>query len=235
MTNDIEIIPKIPEINLYKREQIRKKYKDIKIENLRKKLIEKEISEIQSTPRINNKSKRITKNNLPIYERLEEIEKKKKLSIQKIKDLIIKEDEINEITINQKCEKSFDKNIFDKWLILNNDWKKKKNGKIEKIRNNLNKQKENEENFIFKPIIDKYSQKLFNQNQKISKTPVIERLCKKNEHKEAFIKKEEEERSLSFIPEINKEYQIRNQYYDFMDEDQAELYYELKERLENEK
>ena len=54
---------------------------------------------------------------------------------------------------------------------------------------------------------------------------------KKNNNKEVLIKKEKS--ALSFIPKINKEYQIRNQYYDFMEEDQAELFHELKEKLEN--
>ena len=39
-------------------------------------------------------------------------------------------------------------------------------------------------------------------------------------------------RNLSFIPEINKEYKIINQYYNFMEEDQAELYNELKDQVE---
>ena len=231
ITNDSEYIPKIPAINIYKREQIYKKNKEMKIENLRQKIIEKEISEIQDTPKINDNSKRISKNNLPIYERLEEIEKKKTLDLKKIKDIMIKENEINETTINQKCEKNFDKNNFNKWLILNSEWNKKKNGKIEKLKDSINNELENDENFNFIPVIDKNSEKIFNKNENLSKSHLIDRLLKKNNNKEALIKKEKS--ALSFIPKINKEYQIRNQYYDFMEEDQAELFHELKEKLEN--
>ena len=157
---------------------------------------------------------------------------KKQSGIQKIKNLIIKENEINETTINQKCEKYFDKNKFDKWLSSNDKWNKQKNYKVNKIKEKLNQQKLKDENFKFKPTIDKNSEKLFNKNKKLSKSPVIDRLFQKNNNKELLIKKEEMKRNLSFIPEINKEYKIRNQYYNFMEEDQAELYNELKDQVE---
>ena len=96
----------------------------------------------------------------------------------------------------------------------------------------LNQQKLKDENFNFKPTIDKNSKKIFNKNKKLSKSPVIERLCKKNNSKELLLKEEEIKKNLSFIPEINKEYKISNQYYNFMEEDQAELYNELKEQVE---
>jgi hypothetical protein len=49
-----------------------------------------------------------------------------------------------------------------------------------------------------------------------------------------LIKKIEEEEMLSFRPDINKNYQIRNEYYEFMEDDQAEIYNELKEKIEKE-
>ena len=232
MTQDFEPKFEKPGVNLYKRSQIYKANKEIKTENLRRKLKEKENSEIILQPKIDSKSKRIAKYNLPIYERLDYIEMKKQSDIQKIKNLIIKENEINETTINNKCEKNFDKKKFDKWLSSNDKWNKQKNNKVKKIKEMLNQQKLKDENFNFKPIIDKNSQKIFNKNKKLSKSPVIDRLCKKNNSKELLIKEEEIKKNLSFIPEINKEYKISNQYYNFMEEDQAELYNELKEQVE---
>ena len=232
LTKNLEHKFEKPGINLYKRSQIYKANKELKTENLRRKLKEKENSEIQLKPKIDNKSKRLAKYNLPIYERLDYIEMKKQSGIQKIKNLIIKENEINETTINQKCEKYFDKNKFDKWLSSNDKWNKQKNYKVNKIKEKLNQQKLKDENFKFKPTIDKNSEKLFNKNKKLSKSPVTDRLFQKNNNKELLIKKEEMKRNLSFIPEINKEYKIRNQYYNFMEEDQAELYNELKDQVE---
>ena len=221
----------IPGIKLYKREQKYKENKKIKMENLRRKIKEKEYSEIQNTPIINDKSKKITKNNLPIYERLKFIERKKQSDIKKIKDLIIKENEINETTINNKCNKIFNKNNFDKWLLSNKKWNKQKNDKIEKIKDILNKQKLSDENFNFIPTINKNSERLFKNNEKLSKSPVIDRLFKIN-NRDLFIQKEEAKKNLSFIPEINKDYQIKDQYYNFMEEDQAEIFNELKEEVE---
>ena len=221
----------IPGIKLYKREQKYKENKKIKMENLRRKIKEKEYSEIQNIPIINDKSKKITKNNLPIYERLKFIERKRQSDIKKIKDLIIKENEINETTINNKCNKIFNKNNFDKWLLSNKKWNKQKNDKIEKIKDILNKQKLSDENFNFIPTINKNSERLFKNNEKLSKSPVIDRLFKIN-NRDLFIQKEEAKKNLSFIPEINKDYQIKDQYYNFMEEDQAEIFNELKEEVE---
>ena len=201
------------------------------MENLRRKIKEKEYSEIQNTPIINDKSKKITKNNLPIYERLKFIERKKQSDIKKIKDLIIKENEINETTINNKCNKIFNKNNFDKWLLSNKKWNKQKNDKIEKIKDILNKQKLSDENFNFIPTINKNSERLFKNNEKLSKSPIVDRLFKIN-NRYLFIQKEEAKKNLSFIPEINKDYQIKDQYYNFMEEDQAEIFNELKEEVE---
>ena len=221
----------IPGIKLYKRAQKYKENKKIKMENLRRKIKEKEYSEIQNIPIINDKSKKITKNNLPIYERLKFIERKRQLDIKKIKDLIIKENEINETTINNKCNKIFNKNNFDKWLLSNKKWNKQKNDKIEKIKDILNKQKLSDENFNFIPTINKNSERLFKNNEKLSKSPVVDRLFKIN-NRDLFIQKEEAKKNLSFIPEINKDYQIKDQYYNFMEEDQAEIFNELKEEVE---
>ena len=90
------------------------------------------------------------------------------------------------------------------------------------------------EKYDFKPKIDKNSEKIFYNTHKLSKSPVIERLLKAKDHKDSIIKKIEEEEMLSFIPDINKDYEIKNEYYDFMDDDQAEIFNELKEKIENE-
>ena len=82
---------------------------------MRKKKNDEEMMEVQHIPKINDLSRKITKNILPIYKRLSAIKMKKKLNIEKIKNLIIKEKEINEKSINDKCPK----NNFDKKIIIN--------------------------------------------------------------------------------------------------------------------
>ena len=106
--------------------------------------------EVQQIPKINDISRKITKNNLPIYKRLGDIEMKRKLNAEKIKNLIIKEKEINENTINDKCAKNnFHKKNFNKWLLSNENWKIQKNLKMEKMKNLINQEKIESEKFIF--------------------------------------------------------------------------------------
>ena len=211
--------------NIYKRGQMFKAKTDLKIEKLRKKLLDKENSELTNTPKINNKSKKLTKYNLPIYERLNEIEKKKQSDIQRIKNLIIIENDIDENTINQKNGKNFNKKNFDKWLKRNNNWYRQKKNKIEKIKDKLNKEEFNNKSFTFIPKIDDNSERIFNKNQKLSKSPVVERLFNKSKTK--ILKNEESKKFPKFIPNINKEYQISREYFNFMEENQVELYNKL--------
>ena len=236
--NYIELIEfkekKNPGERIYIRELLLKQKNEEKLEEMRKMKNYEEMMEVQQIPKINDISRKITKNNLPIYKRLGDIEMKRKLNAEKIKNLIIKEKEINENTINDKCAKNnFHKKNFNKWLLSNENWKIQKNLKMEKMKNLINQEKIESEKFIFKPKIDKNSEKIFNSNNN-SKYPVVERLYKAKEEKDSLIKKKEDEELLSFRPEINKDYQIRNQYYEFMEEDQAEIYNELKEKIENE-
>ena len=70
--------------------------------------------------------------------------------------------------------------------------------------------------------------------KKLSKSPVVDRLFKKNNNKELILEKEQSKKIRKFLPEINKEYKISKSYYNFMEEDQAELYNELREKIKKE-
>ena len=160
---------------------------------------------------------------------------KKKINTQKIKELIISETEITVNTINDKCSKNvFDLKSFNDWYLSNENWYNKKNLKIEKIKNIINQEKAENEDYNFKPTIDKNSEKIFYNRYIYNKYSVLDRLNKAKETKESSIKKIKEEELLPFKPDINNNYQIRNKYYEFMEEDQAEIYQELKEKIENE-
>jgi len=235
----IEVNDCIDKINpgmvIYKRDLLLKEQKEKKLEDMRKRKIEVEMSEMQGVPKINDNSKKIAKNNIPIYKRVNEIENIKKVNTEKIKELIIKEKDITANTINDKCAKNiFDKDNFNKWLLLNENWNLKKNIKMEKLKNTINQEKMESEDFQFKPQINKNSEKIFYNNYIYSQYPVIERMSKAKEHKEASIKKIQDEELLSFRPDVNKDYQIRNKYYEFMGEDQVEIYNDLKEKIKNE-
>ena len=223
-----------PGTKVYERQLILKEKKEKKLQEIRKRKDEDELAEIQNIPKIDEISKKITKNNIPIYKRLNEIEKKRKINAEKIRNIMISENEINESTINKKCEKNFDKKNFNKWLLSNMTWNLKRNLKMEKMKNLLDEEKIENENFEFKPKIDKNSERIFYKSNNCSKSPVVKRLTKSKENRDSLIKKIEEEEMLSFRPDINKNYQIRNEYYEFMEDDQAEIYNELKEKIEKE-
>jgi hypothetical protein len=224
-----------PGAGVYNREMLLKKKTERKINEMRKQKMEEEMSEIQKKPKINENSKKLSKNNLPIYKRLKEIEIKKKINEQKIKEFIISENEITQTNINDKCQKTtFDELSFRNWYLLNENWNRRKNLKIEKLKNIINQENLEDESFTFKPAINKNSEKIFYNNYIYSQYPVIERMSKAKEHKEASIKKIQDEELLSFRPDVNKDYQIRNKYYEFMGEDQVEIYNDLKEKIKNE-
>ncbi len=102
------------------------------------------------------------------------------------------------------------------------------------MKNKINQEKIEEESFTFKPVINKNSEKIFYKSYIYSKYPVIDRLLKAVETKQESINKIKNKESFNFIPNVNKQYTIRENYYEFMKENQAELFNELKEKLENE-
>ena len=65
---DIQI--RRPDGDIYTREMEFKRKKELKLEQIRKKEMEEEMSELQYRPKINNTSKKMTKNKTPIYKRL---------------------------------------------------------------------------------------------------------------------------------------------------------------------
>ena len=191
--------------------------------------------EVKKIPKIDEISAKIAKNNLPIYRRVKEIENKKKLNKQKIKDFIIRENEITETSFINRCLKNtYDDLTFRNWYLSNENWYLKKILKNEKMKNKINQEKIEEESFTFKPVINKNSEKIFYKSYIYSKYPVIDRLLKAFETKQESINKIKNKESFNFIPNVNKQYTIRENYYEFMKEDQAELFNELKEKLENE-
>jgi hypothetical protein len=221
-----------PFMDIY-RELLLKDKKEKKLEEMRKKEIEEEMLEVRKLPMINELSRKISKNNLPIYRRNNDM--KKNMKTDKFKEIIITEKEITENTINDKRfdKNSFNKKNFDKWLLSNQSWIMKKNSKIEKIKNSIDQEISEVEDFTFKPNIDKNSEKIFYENCLYSKYPVVERLLLPKESSTSLNKSKYEENFPKFVPEINKNYHIRDNYYEFMGENQAEIFKELKEIINN--
>ena len=206
------------------------KKKELKLEEIRKKEIEEENSELTYKPKINKKSEKLTKNKMPIYKRLKQIEIEKNIKMEKIKENIDKDEKNKNLDIIQNFNQKnkFNEEDFKNWLISNENWKVKKINKLNNLKNEVKKEQEfNEEGpFQFIPKINKNSEKLFKSNYILASVPASERLCYGTETKEDYSKRIQNKEKLDFIPEINKNFPISEKYYDFMKEDQFQIYYE---------
>ena len=223
-----------PFMDIYNRELLLKYKKEKKLEEMRRQELADEMLEVRKMPMINELSRKISKNNLPIYRRNNEMKNRKNNRTDKIKEIIITEKEITENTINDRrfAKNNFNKKNFDRWLMSNQSWIMKKNSKIEKIKNSIDEEISEVEDYTFKPNIDKNSEKIFYQNCLYSKYPVVERLLLPKESS-SLNKSKYEEILPTFVPEINRNYHIRDNYYEFMGENQAEIFKELKEIINN--
>ena len=238
--NNIKLSHK--EDDIYTREMALMKKKELKLEEMRKKEMEEENSELTYKPKINKKSEILSKNKMPIYKRLKQIEIEKNIKMEKIKENISKDEKNKNINLNNDNTNIIQKNKFNEedfknWLISNENWNAKKINKLNNIKNEVKKEQEFTEEgaFQFKPRINKNSEKLFKSNYILASIPACERLCYGTETKEDFSKRIQNEEKLDFIPEINKNYPISDKYYDFMKHDQFQIYYENMQRNKNKK
>ena len=238
--NNIKLSHK--EDDIYTREMALMKKKELKLEEMRKKEMEEENSELTYKPKINKKSEILSKNKMPIYKRLKQIEIEKNIKMEKIKENISKDEKnkninLNNDNINNNQKNKFNEEDFKNWLISNENWNAKKINKLNNIKNEVKKEQEFTEEgaFQFKPRINKNSEKLFKSNYILASIPACERLCYGTETKEDFSKRIQNEEKLDFIPEINKNYPISDKYYDFMKQDQFQIYYENMQRNKNKK
>ena len=220
-----------PGEKIYRKSLLLQKRKEKKLAKMRQKFLDEEMSEVHTTPKINKMSRKMSKNNLPIYKRVDEIKYKKKLDTERIKAEITSEHEY-ETTLNEKIPKTYyNEQKFNTWLINNSTWNNNKNAKMERLKQMMEQDKMDKEIYKFHPTINKNSEKIFYSKNDYAKYPIVERLYIIREPNDVHIKKIQLETIPSFKPEINKNYQIRNKYYEFMEEDQAQIYNDLKEKI----
>jgi len=215
IVNNCDLKINKPDGDLYSREMDFKRKKERKLEIKRQKEAEEIMSELTYKPKINNISKKLTKNKTPIYKRLKEIEIEKNNKLEKMRENINKKENIN----NKKNKTKFNEGDFNQWLVSNEKWNEKKENKINNIKQEIKKKEDlKNENLNFHPKINKNSVKIFKSNHSLSSIPVSDRLCYNKETKD------KENDKLTFAPEINKYYQISDKYYKFMEEDQFQIY-----------
>ena len=212
--------------NVYEKEMALKIKKEIKLEQLRQEKIKKELSEMKNKPTINKTSIKMSKNNIPIYKRLNEINEHYKENLNKIREEMNFEKEMREIEKYDNIYKNNDKYNeplnFNKWINKNNEWENQRKMKLELLKDEI-EEFEGDDELKFKPEINKNSERIVrSKGEDFSKRIFVSR-----DNKNSFVQKHLKDNKPTFTPKINKKFKIRNDYYNFMNENQVEIYYQL--------
>ena len=112
---------------------------------------------------------------------------------------------------------------FDEWVQKNERWDYERKVKLQHLKEEIKEFETEADELKFKPEINKKSELIVKSKGK----PLSVRLSYIEETREDFAKRKMEEMLPSFKPKINKNYHIGKNYYDFMNEDQVEIYNSL--------
>ena len=213
---------------------ISKNYKNIvnKIKN------KNNIEESKSTSSSINKKKAITP---PLYLRIKDIQQQHNDEIDRLKKKYEYKNNDNssklsesENEYNKSRNKSFSPNNFEKWYNYEKTWQKIKNIKLNLIKNEIeenklfmNKEIKDEE--TFKPKINKKSIALVNKKYDGDFYLRLKNYQQKINNKRKMLKKNFEP---SFKPYINTNFQIKREYYDYIQYDQKLINRDLNYFLE---
>ena len=213
----------VPENNynngdIYHKQMLQRARLNLKLEKLRKQKLQHELNELKSKPSINQKSKMLTKDNIPIYMRVEQITQASHEKRMKIQNEIEQEEDVD---CSFCCGRNYKhERNFDDLIKRNEKFIQDKQYKIQLLKEELDELYSETQDLQFKPKINHKSRSMVKDNYK----NVSERIGKDRDKKEKFIKKKIEESTPSFTPSINKDFKIGKRYYDYMYVDQAEKF-----------
>ena len=202
--------------NIYERGKEKKIEYEQKMNQLREEKEKNEFKNIRNKPKISEGSKRIMENKsqLPLYLRIDQIHEDKINNLSQIKKKFQKEKIIKRNTYRDKFE---DKNLrFNKWFEMSETWDKIKEARlnfikkeIEDIRaiDELNERKEE----TFHPKISKKSEQIF--KEKYSEN--FQERMKQYENNKIYCENKLKKQAMpSFKPNINKNFKIRDEFYE---------------------
>jgi hypothetical protein len=207
--------------NVYEKEMALKIKKEIKLEQLRQEKIKNELREMKKKPTINKTSIKMSKNNIPIYKRLNQINEHYQENLNKIREEMDFEREIKDMESYRLNEK-YTKQDFQNWINRNNQWEKQRKIRLEQLKDEI-EEFEADDELKFKPEINKKSEKIVRNKGE----DFIKRIYISSNNKNNFVQKKLKESQPTFTPQINKNYKIRDKYYDFMNTNQFEIYNQL--------
>ena len=195
--------------------------RDLRLEQIRQNKQKEEMKEIKSKPTIDPKSKVISKRTPNLIKRLDKIEEKTKEKLRKIQSEVM-EEEMSYYSPEMYTNNKIKYNTFEDWISQNEKWNNERREKIARLKEEI-KEFEGDNDLKFKPSINKKSEMIV-QSKGMT---LLERLSYVGESREEYAKRKIEENLPTFTPQINKKYKIRDTYYDFMNENQEEIYNSL--------
>ena len=207
--------------NVYEKEMALKIKKEIRLEQLRQEKIKNELSKMKKKPTINKTSIKMSKNNIPIYKRLNQINEHFQENLNKIREEMDFEREIKDMESYRLNEK-YTKQDFQNWINRNNQWEKQRKIRLEQLKDEI-EEFEADDELKFKPEINKKSEKIVRNRGE----DFTQRIYNSNNNKNNFIQNQLKQSQPTFTPQINKNYKIRDKYYDFMNTNQFEMYNQL--------
>ena len=197
--------------NLYEREMEGKLKKEKKLEMLRNKKKEENLSHIKNRLKINKLSQKINEKKQidikPIQNRAKEIEDKKYLKIDKLKQIYreIAETECSKITSSTQ----YDEKKFDDWLCKQSKWESNKKIKIETAKHENERLETENMKSMYHPNIDKKSEilmrsKVLTSESSKNKESVYDKLYNLKDDKYNKINQRLVDSIPTFTPIINK-------------------------------
>ena len=206
--------------DIYSKQMALKLKTEMKLEELRKRNHEEEMKQLQQKPIINNKSKQLCKTNGKSF--LERLNAKTEERNQKLTNHQHKVND-NKPPLPKKQIRS--KEEFDKWIEKNEKWNHERKVKIEHLKNAIQILEDDSEDLTFRPVINKNSKCIVEEKGQI---PINERIEGIIETKNSYVRRKQQEILPTFTPHINTSYKISEEYYDFMKDDQEEIYNSLR-------
>ena len=223
--NIIETTKPLSRKSFYSRQVEKMKQKEDKIKEMRNNKEEKLRKTLRDRPLINEKSRRLA----------DKARKSKKTTARSANTSTDAALTAKSSTSRQDKER---RNMeLALWLTVNETREKIKQAKINYLKNELEEEKKlneklEEKEFTFNPKINKNSIKIINKKRMsvdiICENPSAgERLYKDHERKERELDLKRKFSLPTFCPKINKKYVIGNTYYNYMKENQREIFENL--------
>lgn len=215
--------------DFYERQLEKEILKEKYINEKKEQQLKQELKEVKSKPTISKNSILLMKNKniIPIYKRMDQIEGTLKEKTRQAQIEVLKEN--NKYQRRNKSQTNFiTDDEFNRWLEMNKTWDKIRKAKLNYKKNELDEirhQEEllNKEDETFNPKINKNTSSLL-AHDKTRNIEVSERLYKAHFKYKNKIEKKRQNSLPSFKPRINKKYKIKDDYYEYMNIEQKEIF-----------